>query len=181
MKLNYFGIKIKEGLKMYKKFLFNILFLLPSIIFAHTLVLNVSDNEDNTISVVGAFNTGQSASGAQIRLESLVSGEILYQKRLPDESELTIAIPKEPYQIVLDGGPGHQSVKKGIPPKEGFNKELIKKTKQIELSKPRSTIQGMGLEMVIAVGFAFLLLFITIIISIKNTNKIIKEIKKSKN
>lgn len=82
--------------------------------YAHNLIMNVMDNADNTITVVGEFSTGEDAAGALIRLESLLSGEILYKERLPQESELTITIPKEPYQIVLDGGPGHTIVKKGL-------------------------------------------------------------------
>ena len=93
-------------------------------LFAHNLIMNVIDNKDNTITVVGEFSTGEDAAGAMIRLESLVNAEVLYKQRLPQESELTINIPKEPYQIVLDGGPGHTIVKEGIAPLEGFKKEI---------------------------------------------------------
>lgn len=160
-------------------YIFTIL-LLSSQVFSHTLLLNVYDNEDDTISVEGIFNTGQLAPGAEVRLEALVTGELLYKKRLPDESELTIKTPKEPYQVVLDGGPGHQVVKAGIEPKGGFSKEITnisKKTKEVKLSKPRDTMQGMTIEMMISVSIAFILLFITILISIRNTNKLMKQIK----
>jgi len=162
---------------MHKTILFKILiFLLPIAMFGHTLLLNIDDNEDGTITVQGKFNTGQSASGAQVRLESLISGEVLYKKRLPDESELVINIPKEPYQIVLDGGPGHQVVKEGITPEGGFSKEMITKKDMVKVSKPKSSMQSLPLEIIISIAVAFLLFFLTIIISIKNTDKLIKEL-----
>lgn len=178
---NSFGIKIKKGLTMNKKRLFIlILLLLPTFVFSHTLLLNVFDNEDNTINVEGIFNTGQLAPGAEIRLESLNTGEILYKKRLPDESELTIDIPNEPYQIVLDGGPGHQVVNSGIEPKNGFSKQIKKNKKESKLSQPRTSQQGMTIEMIISVSIAFLLLFLTIFISIRNTNKLMLQLKQSR-
>ena len=88
--------------------------------FSHNLIMEVLDNEDNTLTIVGAYNTGDKAAGAMIRLESLITGKILYKQRLPYESELTMAIPSEAYQIVLDGGPDHIIIEKGISPKEGF-------------------------------------------------------------
>ena len=163
-----------------KKVLLLMIFLFPVFTFSHTLLLNVYDNEDNTINIEGIFNTGQLAPGAEIRIESLISGELLYKKRLPDESELTVDIPKEPYQVVLDGGPGHQVVKKGVPPKDGFSKELTKEIKEVKLSEPRASRQGMTIEMIISVSVAFLLLFITILINIRNTNKLIKVLQNNK-
>lgn len=162
---------------MNKKFISIIfLYLIPSFLFSHTLILNVDDNEDGTILIQGVFNTGQLAPGAEVRIESLVTGKVLFKKRLPDESELTIDIPKEPYQVVLDAGPGHQIVKEGIEPKGGFSEELNKKSKEVKVSQARSSMQGLPPEMIISVAVAFVLLFITIFISIKNTNKLMKEL-----
>lgn len=163
---------------MSKKIVLLFIFVLaPSYLLSHTLLLNVFDNEDNTITVEGIFNTGQTAPGAQVRLESLVSGELLYKKRLPEESELTIEIPKEPYQIVLDGGPGHQIVQEGLAPKEGFSKALSAKSKEIKLSQPKNNTIGLPLEMLISIVVAFILIFITMILSIFNTRKLLLELK----
>lgn len=164
---------------MKKRFILGFIFLLtlPSIIYAHTLLLNVFDNEDNTITVEGVFNTGQLANGAQIRLESLLSGKVLYKKRLPDESELTIAIPNEAYQIVLDGGPGHQIIQNGPAPKNGFIKE-VKADKKVELSQPRQGNKQWGTALIVTIALAFALLFLTIFISFKNTNKLMLELQK---
>ena len=163
---------------MNKKILMTFIFLisLQKAIFAHTLLLNVFDNEDNTITVEGIFNTGELATGAQIRLESLHNGMILYKNRLPDESELTIQIPKEAYQIVLDGGPGHQIVQTGPSPKGGFIKQN-KQNKEVKLSKPREGQRPWSLALVVSIALAFTILFITILVSIKNTNLLIKQLK----
>ena len=162
---------------MYKKIIsLFILILTPSYLLSHTLLLNVFDNEDNTMTIEGIFNTGQTAPGAQVRLESLVTGKLLYKKRLPDESELTIKIPNEPYQIVLDGGPGHQIIQEGIEPKEGFDTTLTAQSKTVKLSQPRNTM-GLPIEMIISVVVAFILIFITMILSIFNTRKLLVELK----
>ncbi len=161
---------------MKNKFILVLMVLIPSFIYAHSLLLNVFDNQDNTITVEGVFNTGELASGAQIRLESLISDKILYKKRLPDEGELIIQIPKEPYNIVMNGGAGHQIVKKGIAPIEGFKKELNNKIKT-QVSKPNKQKDSSSKIILIAVVTAILLLFITIFISIRNTNKLMRELK----
>lgn len=153
--------------------------LLPSFLMSHTLILNLDDNDDGTILIEGVFNTGQLAPGAEVRVESLVTGKILFKKRLPAESEVTIDIPKEPYQVVLDGGPGHQIVKDGIEPRGGFSEELNKKNQEVKVSQSRSSMQELPIEMIISVAVAFILLFLTIFISIKNTNKIIEQLKRN--
>lgn len=164
---------------MRNKFILVLMVLIPSFVYAHTLLLNVFDNEDNTITVEGIFSTGELASGAQIRLESLSSEEILYKKRLPDEGELTIKIPAEPYKVILNGGPGHQIVKKGIAPIEGFAKDILVNVSKAIISKPMKKNEGISETTItlIAIAISFLLLLLTIFISIKNTNKLIRELK----
>lgn len=94
-----------------------------SSLFSHTLLLNIVDNKDGSIQIEAAFNTGQTAAGALVKIESLYSGKILLEKRLPDESELKFRIPFEPYSVILDGGRGHRIVKNGPAPHGGFKKE----------------------------------------------------------
>lgn len=149
--------------------------ILPINIYAHSLLLNVFDNDDGTITISGAFNTGESAQGALLKLESINTGEILFQKRLPDEGELTINIPKIAYQIVLDGGPGHKVVKQGIAPQDGFIKEEVKKEKK-KRSKTDMQISS-SKAVTYSIVLAFILLFATMFVSIRNTNKILKEIR----
>lgn len=163
---------------MNKKLFLTFLFLIPSLIYAHILLLNVYDNENNTITVEGVFNTGELAIGAQINLESINTGNVLYKKRLPNEGKLIIDIPKEPYTIILNGGSKHIIKKEGISPKEGFSTKILKKKKaklssEIMKSKRASTLPIIMIGLVLA----FLLLLVTIFISIKNTNRLIKELK----
>lgn len=153
------------------------IFLIPVFVYAHSLVLNLDNNEDGTITVEGVFNTGQSAAGALIRLESLVSGEVLYKKRLPEESELIIKIPNEPYQIVLDGGPGHIVVKEGIAPSKGFTKE-VKKQEVVQVSQDSSmTKKNTNFSNYIYI-VTIVLLLLTLFISIKNTSKLMRQLEK---
>lgn len=165
---------------MNKKILVFITLIFPMLTWAHTILLNVFDNEDGTITIEGVFNTGEAASGAQVRLEALNSGTVLYKKRLPDESELTIKIPKEPYQIVLDAGPGHQIVQDGIEPQEGFVIKKDEKKQEIKLSKARNSNDFWSPAIITTIALAFVLLFISIIISIRNTTRIIEQMNKLK-
>ena len=91
-------------------------------LFAHSVVLNVVDNEDGTMEIFGGFSTGQSAAGAKIFIKSKIDNKILFEDRIPESGELTIKVPKEPYSIILDSGPGHKVEKDGnIMPAEGFD------------------------------------------------------------
>ncbi|MCK9337263.1 MAG: hypothetical protein M0P43_05495 [Arcobacteraceae bacterium] len=157
------------------------LVLLHSVLYSHTLVLDMMDNNDDTMTIRGMFNTGESASGALIKIESLDSQEILFQQRLSDDSELVIPIPKVPYNVILDGGPGHTTKKIGIPPQDGFQKEVKEEKTQVK-KEERQSKTSMGVSSSNAVNIsiliAFLLLLSTTIVSIKNTNKLMAELKK---
>lgn len=150
--------------------------LTGTLVHAHTLLMEVLDNENNTVTVTAEFSTGQNAAGAQIRLESLASGKVLFKQRLPIESELTMDIPKEPYQIVLDGGPGHIIVKEGIPPLEGFLEELRANVSE-KLSKPESNNQNWSLPTLVFFSLSPLLFILTIYFSARNTRRILGKIR----
>lgn len=157
--------------------------LVYTISSAHTLIMNVFDNDDNTITVEGLYSTGQKTMGAMIRLESLVSGEILFKQRFPQESELTISIPSEPYQVVLDGGPGHVIVEKGIAPKEGFSKGIINKMNESEintLSIAQNSNREWGNTTIFLFTLCLILLSLCIYFSNENTKKIYKLIEDKK-
>ena len=150
-------------------------------LFGHSLVLNVFDNEDDTITIEGAFNTGESAAGALVKLEGIDSGEILFKQRLSDD-DLIVKIPQIPYIIILDGGPGHTVEKAGIPPKNGFKEIEIHTEKSKKEKRPSKNTMSISSSFAVTVSivFAFILLFATIFISIRNTNKLISELKKEK-
>ncbi|NQY24300.1 MAG: hypothetical protein HRT41_09710 [Campylobacteraceae bacterium] len=159
--------------------------------FSHNLIMEVLDNEDNTLTIVGAYNTGDKAAGAMIRFESLSTGEILYKKRLPYESELTISIPNEAYQIVLDGGPDHVLIQVGISPKEGFSKnqesqvngmetmQTSSMTLTTQLSQAKNNTNIWGNLTIFLFTICLILFLLAIYFSFKNTEKIINEIRKS--
>lgn len=168
-------------MKIKCKYLLISLLLIQNIVFAHTLILESFDNEDGTMEVTGAFSTGARAEGAEVRIESLISGEILYKKRLPQESSLIISIPKEAYQIVLDGGPGHQVVKEGlIKPKGGFSIYSSNSKNKNVLSSTIDSTNTWSIALITLVSIAFILIFLTLYISMKNTEKLMKELKKNK-
>ena len=155
--------------------------LVCTMTYAHTLLMNVFDNEDNTITIEGMYSTGKKTIGALIKVESLVSGKVLLKQRFPEESEITIDIPKEPYQIVLDGGPGHVIVKKGIAPKEGFSQEIISKINTNEntsLSMPENA--NWNNSTIFLFFLCVILLTLAIYFSNKNTQKIYKLIEEKK-
>ncbi len=159
--------------KIYKLLL---ILVLPISLYSHSLLLNLIANEDGTMTIVGGFNTGESAAGALIKLEALSSGEILFQQRLSDSSELTVDIPNIPYQVILDGGPGHTVSKEGIEPEEGFIKPKKEQVKKKERPSRANAQISSSKAVTISILIAFILLFATIIISVINTNKLMKEL-----
>lgn len=143
-------------------------------LYSHTLLLDILNNENNTITIAGGFSTGEDAQGALIKVEALNSKRNLFEKRLPDTSEITIKIPDIAYQVILDAGQGHILKKIGPAPKNGFKKDTIKKE-----STNKSNTQN-SIAVNISIILAFFLLFATIFISIRNTNKLLLQMKKSK-
>ncbi|CCK81456.1 MULTISPECIES: hypothetical protein [Desulfobacula] len=77
-----------------------------SVLFAHTLYMNVLDNEDGTVTVEGMFSTGSEASGLPLYLED-TKGEVIKKLKMDESGEITFKAPDVPYMIFLDGGPGH--------------------------------------------------------------------------
>ncbi len=155
---------------------FCVLFLQTNI-YAHSIIMNVFDNDDGTISIEGVFNTGESAQGALVKFEAVNGGEVLFQKRLPDEGELVVDIPKVKYKIVLDGGSGHKVVKHGIAPEEGFIEEERKEVEGNDKKEKTNMKFSSSNAVTLSIVLAFLLLFAILFISIKNTNKILEKIR----
>lgn len=152
--------------------------LLYTNIHAHTLLLNIFDNKDNTITIEAGFDTGATAEGALIRLEALSNKEVLYKKRLPQESEITVKIPKEDYQVVLDAGKGHIIIKEGIAPKNGFSKKTILKKSIIPIIKNKDKKLSLESKIQISFALAFFLIFLSLYLCTRNTKKLILELKK---
>ncbi len=97
-------------------------------LLSHSLVFDAIDNEDGTMEIMGMFSTGVSAEGATLKVISLATNKIIYEKRIPASGSLMVNIPKEPYKLLLDSGPGHRIEKNGfIEPIGGFTKVMAKK------------------------------------------------------
>ncbi|QKF66188.1 putative membrane protein [Arcobacter venerupis] len=153
-----------------------IFLLISSYIYAHEIMMNVVDNKDNTVTVIG----GETIPGALIKFESLKTGEVLFKQRLPQESELTISIPNEPYQIVLDAGPGEKVVKDGILLSgDNFDKSTIKAHVIEKLTKPEHEEEEFDSLTLSLFIIGFILLLLTIYFSAKNSNKILIQLKDS--
>ncbi len=107
-----------------KKYFFFLLFIFCSstamTALAHTPVLILMDNEDGTLTIEGGFSTGAGAEGVRCSVKTMKDGNIILSQQFPESSSITVQIPKEPYQVVFDGGPGHKVVKKGPEPPGGF-------------------------------------------------------------
>lgn len=165
-----------------KKTLFIFLaLLLPYFLYAHKILLNVYSNDDNTITIEGTFNTGESASGAMVQINSLITNKTILKQRLSDDGELIIEIPNEPYEVVLNAGRGHSIVQKGIEPVGGYSSELLKKAEEAKkTSVKQERRRGLSFEMLVSISITSILLLLTIFISIKNTRLLMNQMKNSK-
>jgi len=86
--------------------------LMTSTALAHTLFMNVNDNEDGSVTIEGMYSTGAIASDTEVRLEG-ADGKILIRDRTDDDGEFEFKKPAEPYTITLDAGPGHIVTEEG--------------------------------------------------------------------
>lgn len=166
-----------------KRVIFSLLIMYSSLL-SHDLVLDIVDNGDNTI-LIKADLDGV-AVGAVLQLESLVTGEVLYKNRFPKDGKLILDIPKEPYLIVgkETENEDHGTIIKGIEPKEGFSKylnskadEVLEKITEREIHK----IWGFSGSTGLFFGSCIILLVLAIYFGSRNTNKILREVRKEEN
>ncbi len=83
-----------------------VLLLATGPVFGHTLFMNLTDNEDGTVSVEGMFSTGAPAANLPLYLLDKNEKQIVKTK-LDENGEAECKIPDQPYTVFLDGGPGH--------------------------------------------------------------------------
>ena len=74
---------------------------------AHTTLCDCFDNGDGTITCVGGFSDGSSASGLPVRVKA-TSGKLLIEGVMTEDSEYTFDKPEGDYTVVFDAGKGHQ-------------------------------------------------------------------------
>lgn len=167
---------------MIKKLLIISLISFSRLIAHDEYFLEIIDNKNNTITIIGDDDHKKGIAGAMIRLESLISGNILYKERFSESSKLTVIIPKEPYQVILDAGGADITVKEGIAPLEGFsNKMKIKANEVVEkLSKAEHHEDEWNLVIIFFFSLCLILFGLAIYFSNKNTNKILNRLKENK-
>lgn len=159
-----------------------IFLMIFSTLFAHEeLSLEIVDNKNNTITIIGDEEHHQGLAGALIKVESLISGDILFKERLPIESKLTIPIPKEPYQVVLDT-PNEILIKVGIAPLEGFKQEQQLKADEViaKLSKEHHDEDEWNSITILFFSICVLFFILAIYFSRKSANKILEALKQNK-
>lgn len=164
-----------------KIFIFLITMFAVSSLYAHDeLTLEIIDNKNNTITIVGDEEHNQGLAGALIKVESLISGDILFKDRLPRESKITIDIPKEPYQVVLDTS-FEVLTKVGIAPIQGFDKQHQLTADEVlaKLSKETHDEDEWDNLTILFFSLCLILFLFAIYFSNRNTNKILEKVKES--
>jgi len=88
--------------------------------------------------------------------------------------------PKEPYQVVLDGGPGHSVVKEGIAPLGGFPADVqTKATTGGKLSRAQNGNGEWDMATVTMFSIAVLLFALTLYFSSRNTRLLLLQMKQN--
>jgi len=87
--------------------------LLATSAMAHTLFMNVNDNEDGTVTVEGIYSTGGAAAKTSVRLED-ADGRVLVEGKTDEDGEFDFRKPSVPYVIIMDAGPGHIATEEGM-------------------------------------------------------------------
>lgn len=84
--------------------------------WAHTLFMNVDDNEDGTVTVEGLYSTGAMAAYTPVLLKD-ANDKVIWKGKTDEFGQCQIPKPNEPYTIFMDGGPGHRVEEAGPPRK----------------------------------------------------------------
>lgn len=106
----------KQGMKMKVKttvFIVTIL-LMASQVHAHSLFLSLADIGDNTIELQGMYSTGQQAVQTPVKVYRAKDNKLIWQGETDDLGSCVFSRPDEPYEVELDGGPGHTVREDGI-------------------------------------------------------------------
>ncbi|MCD6293806.1 MAG: hypothetical protein J7M20_02540 [Deltaproteobacteria bacterium] len=74
--------------------------------FAHTPLCSCYNNGDGTVTCEGGFSDGSSAAGVEMRVVNAAQN-VLIKGKMDEDSEFTFDIPKGPYKVQFDAGPGH--------------------------------------------------------------------------
>ncbi len=146
---------MKKERKIIFIFCLFLLIILP--VFAHSPLLIIEDSDDEFVYVKAGFSNGQDASGMQLYIKSKFDNRIIEKLKFPKTSQLQIKIPKEPYYMTFDGGPGHKVSKNGPAPKGGFT---------VHPEAVNNKIPGQGIPLwIIMAGIAVAIVIIVFVVS----------------
>lgn len=81
---------------------------------AHTLYFTLSEYDDALIEVEGMYSTGTPAAKTTVRLLAKADGRVLWEGRTDEFGTCVYERPDVPYEVELDGGPGHQARQDGM-------------------------------------------------------------------
>ncbi|WP_291327541.1 hypothetical protein [Desulfovibrio sp. UCD-KL4C] len=88
--------------------------LLGSQAYAHTLFLSLSEIDENSVELEGMYSTGEIASETPVKIYRAKDNKLIWQGKTDDLGSCIFTRPNEPYEVELDGGPGHQAREDGI-------------------------------------------------------------------
>jgi hypothetical protein len=109
----------------------------------------------------GGFSTGAGAAGVDFYVKNKLEGKVLLHQKFPESSIIEIEIPREPYYLVFDGGPGHKIVKEGPAPPGGFTVNVEAASMGVERSDASGIPIPLPILIIIVVGAVVLVLLIT--------------------
>lgn len=161
-----------------KKFIYMLVFIVSSLFANETrFILDVKANADNSVTITG----GQKIPGAMIRFESLKTAEILFKQRFSQSSQMNVAIPNEPYQVVLVTGPDEKLVKNGVllSDKSDIQTVEIKADIMDKISKTQTRESEWNNLNITLYSLAFLLIFLTMYFSSRSSKKILEMVKQN--
>ena len=113
-----------------------VLLVLAPAAWAHKPLLSVDEGEKpGTIYIEAGFSDGSSGAGHKITLKEEETGKVIKEYKVgPDGTLDNIPIPKVPYTVTFDAGPGHAVTKKG--PAAQDDAEPSEPPKTPETTKP---------------------------------------------
>lgn len=163
-----------------KKFIYILVFIVSTIWANETrFILDVKANEDNSVTITG----GSKIPGAMVKLESLKTGEVLFQQRFSQSSQMNVPIPDEPYQVVLVTGINEKLVKNGVFVSDKSSVETVEIKPDImdKVSKTQKRESEWNNLNITLYSLAFLLIFLTMYFSSRSSKKILQMVRNKEN
>jgi len=92
---------------------FALLFLAAPAALAHTAFLLLELEDSGGLRAEVGFSDGSTGAGLTLEVLSIETGQVLSEYTIPEDGIVTLDVPAEPYEVVLDAGEGHRLAKDG--------------------------------------------------------------------